>query len=172
MLKNISFVLVFALRLAAQSPEYTADHQFILPENYREWIYLTSGLGMTYGMVGGSSFDNVFVSPEAYKSFVQSGTWPDKTILIKEVRSSKKKGSLNKGGHYQEEMITVEAHVKEQGKSEFFVFGKSRTAKAIGPDSSCHSCHAQHGAVDGTFVQFYPTLAPIAKSKGTLILGR
>jgi acyl carrier protein phosphodiesterase len=34
--------------------------------------------------------------------------------------------------------------------------------------ASCYSCHAQHGAVDTTFVQFYPTLLPIAKAKGTL----
>jgi hypothetical protein len=32
----------------------------------------------------------------------------------------------------------------------------------------CYSCHAEHGAVDTTFVQFYPTLKPIAKQKGTL----
>ena len=32
----------------------------------------------------------------------------------------------------------------------------------------CYSCHAEHAAVDTTFVQFYPTLLPIAKGKGTL----
>jgi len=35
-------------------------------------------------------------------------------------------------------------------------------------DASCYSCHEQHAAVDTTFVQFYPTLLPIAKQKGTL----
>jgi len=32
---------------------------------------------------------------------------------------------------------------------------------------NCYSCHSAHAAVDTTFVQFYPTLAPIAKAKGT-----
>jgi len=32
----------------------------------------------------------------------------------------------------------------------------------------CYSCHREHAAVDTTFVQFYPTLLPIAKHKGTL----
>ena len=32
----------------------------------------------------------------------------------------------------------------------------------------CYTCHTQHAAVDTTFVQFYPTLLPIAQSKGTL----
>jgi hypothetical protein len=34
--------------------------------------------------------------------------------------------------------------------------------------ADCYSCHAAHAAVDTTFVQFYPTLLPIAKGKGTL----
>jgi len=34
--------------------------------------------------------------------------------------------------------------------------------------ASCYSCHAAHAAVDTTFVQFYPTLLPIAQKKGTL----
>ena len=37
------------------------------------------------------------------------------------------------------------------------------------PDhADCYSCHTEHGAVDTTFVQFYPTLLPIAEHKGTL----
>jgi hypothetical protein len=35
-------------------------------------------------------------------------------------------------------------------------------------EAACYSCHSQHAAVDTTFVQFYPTLLPIASSKGTL----
>jgi len=34
--------------------------------------------------------------------------------------------------------------------------------------ADCYSCHAAHAAVDTTFVQFYPTLLPIATAKGTL----
>ena len=38
----------------------------------------------------------------------------------------------------------------------------------IPTDMACYSCHSEHAAVDTTFVQFYPTLLPIARSKGTL----
>ncbi len=34
--------------------------------------------------------------------------------------------------------------------------------------ADCYSCHAAHAALDTTFVRFYPTLLPIATSKGTL----
>jgi hypothetical protein len=81
------------MSLSAQQPEYTKDGQLVRPENYREWIYLSSGLGMTYGLVEsatnvvkGQRFDNVFVTPQAYRSFLQTGTWPDKTVFVMEVQ--------------------------------------------------------------------------------------
>ena len=41
----------------------------------------------------------------------------------------------------------------------------------VAPGADCYSCHAEHGAVDTTFVQFYPTLLPVASAKGTLQSG-
>jgi hypothetical protein len=34
--------------------------------------------------------------------------------------------------------------------------------------ANCYSCHQENGAVDTTFVQFYPTLLPIARAEKTL----
>jgi hypothetical protein len=179
--KLLLAIALTALSLQAQpyEPNYTPDGQLMRPDNYREWIYLSSGLGMTYGLlesavngVVGQRFDNVFVTPEAYRSFLQTGTWPDKTVFVKEVRASSSKGSINKGGHYQEALVEIEAHVKDEArfatKWEFFVFSTGQTAKPLGAKSTCQTCHSHNGAVDTTFVQFYPTLAPVAKSKGTL----
>ena len=97
------------LRLPAQvppdDPRFTGDGQLMRPDNYREWIYLSSGLGMTYGPIDSAAapsaerFDNVFVTPLAYKAFLQTGAWPDKTMFALEVRYSATKGSINNGGH-------------------------------------------------------------------------
>jgi hypothetical protein len=121
----------------------------------------------------GDRFDNVFVTPQAYKAFLATGTWPDKTIFMMEVRTSASKGSINKGGHFQEGLVGLEAHIKDESrfpsKWEFFAFSPTaRTGKPLGTKSSCQTCHATNGAVDNTFVQFYPTLLPVAKAKGTL----
>lgn len=160
-------------------PQFSADGQLIRPKNYREWIYLSSGLGMTYGPAAEAArdnnptFDNVFVNPAAYRSFVETGKWPDKTMFVLEVRASESKGSINNGGHYQSGMVTIEAEVKDEkrfpGKWAFFGLGRTASqAKMIPLTASCYSCHAEHGAVDNTFVQFYPTLLEVAKTKGTL----
>ena len=54
------------------------------------------------------------------------------------------------------------------GKWAFFAFKSGEPAEIIPASASCYSCHAAHAAVDMTFVQFYPTLLPVAESKGTL----
>ncbi len=162
---------------ASGGPKYTADAQMKFPENYREWVYLSSGFDMSYDPAGQTSghhmFDNVFVNPDAYKAFVKTGTWPDKTMLVLEVRGAEGKGSINQSGSYQGDSARVEVHVRDsarfQGNWAFFAFaGEAKTAKIIPASATCYTCHAGHGAVDTTFVQFYPTLLPVAKSKGTL----
>jgi len=155
---------------------YTADGQLRLPENYREWVHLSSGIDMSYNpamRLDQHMFDNVFVNPEAYHAFLNTGTWPDRTIFVLETRSAESKGSINRAGQFQgTSVMGMEVHIKDEsrfsGKWAFFGFGDSKTAKMIPTSTDCYSCHAQHGAVDTTFVQFYPTLLPIATAKGTV----
>jgi hypothetical protein len=162
---------------APTGPEYTSDAQLKFPEHYREWVYLTTGFDMSYNpamQMDHHMFDNVFVNPEAYKTFVETGAWPDNTMLVLEGRMAQGKGSINQAGNYQStNVMGVEVHVKDEarfpGKWAFFAgFGDGKTAKMIPTSADCYTCHAAHAAVDTTFVQFYPTLLPIATVKGTL----
>jgi hypothetical protein len=159
-----------------QAAEYTSDAQLKFPEHYREWVYVTSGFDMSYDpgaqKASHHMFDNVFVDPESYKVFVKTGTWPDKTMLVLEHRGAEGKGSINQKGNFQSGLMDVEVHIKDEarfpGKWAFFSFDDGKTSKMIPTSASCYSCHSSHAAVDTTFVQFYPTLLPIAVSKGTL----
>jgi Cytochrome P460 len=160
-------------------PNYTTDGQVNLPADYREWVFLSSGLGMTYQPMkdDGPAFTNVFVNPAAYRSFVSTGKWPDKTMLVLEVRASASKGSINKGGSYQSDLLGIEGEVKDTTRFPgsgwaFFAFGKSKVGKMLPRTEACYACHAEHAAVDNTFVQFYPALVEIAKQKGTYQAGR
>jgi Cytochrome P460 len=160
-------------------PQYANDGQMKLPEDYRQWIYLSTGFDMSYNpalQMDHHMFDNVFVNPEAYKAFVATGKWPDKTVFVLEARAGMDKGSINQRGNYQSsEIMGLEVHVKDEsrfpGKWAFFRFGNAKTGTLIPTSADCYSCHSTHGAVDSTFVQFYPTLLPVAKSKGTLNSG-
>ena len=175
----LALLLIGVSMPAQQGPRFTSDGGLMRPDNYREWVFLSSGLGMTYGSVASTAnaadprFDNVFVAPEAYRAFLKSGTWPDKTIFALEIRSSASRGSINKGGHYQESAVGLEVEVKDESrfpnKWAFFDFSSrgSKNSHAHTAGASCYSCHSANGAVDNTFVQFYPTLLPVAKAKGT-----
>jgi hypothetical protein len=164
---------------APTAPQFTSDGQMKMPVDYRQWVYLSTGFDMSYNPVmqmDHHMFDNVFVNPEAYKAFVKTGTWPDKTTFVLEARRSIDKGSINEKGSYQSsDLMGFEVHVKDEsrfpGKWAFFRFDGDKPAPMIPASAECYSCHATHGAVDTTFVQFYPTLLPIAKTKGTLAPG-
>jgi hypothetical protein len=162
----------------AQGPEYTSDGQMKLPELYREWVFLASEFDMSNNkaavLAGHHTFDNVFVNPEAYKEFEKTGTWPDKTMLVLEVRGAGENSKIP-WAHYQGPLTGVTVHVKDNklfpGGWAFFRFGDAKTGAKIPESANCYSCHKEHAAVDTTFVQFYPTLLQIATKKGTLTAG-
>ena len=175
-------------RLAAQgsateSPAFTSAGQLIRPADYRDWVFVTSGLGMTYGPAQGAAggapmFDNVFVTRAAYREFLRSGTWPDKTMFILEGRRAEANVSINNGGHTQGAIAFLEGAVKDvqrfknTGGWAYFSFdgrqGLTDTAAPLAPTASCYACHANNTAVDNTFVQFYPELFAAAKRHGTI----
>jgi cytochrome P460 len=152
---------------------FTGKGEMIFPEHYREWVWLSSGLGMSYSSTAADAdpaFDNVFVSPQAYRSFGATGAWPPGSVFMLEIRRSHGQGSINRAGRYQGDLQDVEAHVKKaDGTWAFYAFGEqTKPARVIPRQASCYSCHEEHGAVDTTFVQFYPTLLKVAREKKTL----
>src|SRR5687767_15604295 len=97
--------------LATNAPAYTSDGRLEFPKAYRKWIYLTSGLDMSYlpnALRRLSTFGNVFVNPEAYDAFIESGTWPDKTVLVLEVRRAEQEASINRNGRSQGDIVRTE----------------------------------------------------------------
>ena len=163
----------------AQAPTpaaaFTADGKLEFPTDYRTWVYLSSGMDMAYVEGGGGqmhAFDNVFVDPASYASFQKTGTWPDKTVLVLEVRGAEAHASIDKAGRSQGSRMAVEVHVKDAARFKsgwgFFGFNGEKPSGGFPQTSSCNACHEAHAAVDTTFVQFYPTLMPLATSKATL----
>jgi hypothetical protein len=133
---------------------------------------------MSYNPVANAAaepaFDNVFVDPASYRSFLETGTWPEGTVLALEIRAGTAHGSINKAGAFQSgEPLGIEVHTKDTARFggdgwAFFPFDGQKPATMIPREANCYACHAANTAVDRTFVQFYPTLLPIARAKGTL----
>ena len=158
------------------APAFTSGGRLKRPAHYREWIYLTSGLDMSYNPGAGkpshSIFDNVFVNPDSWARFQRTGTWPDGTTLLIENRTAESSTSINRRGQTQSvAVLGLEVHVKDAsipGGWGFYSFDSDAPASLIPRSADCYACHQAHAAVDTTFVQFYPTLLPIARQKNTL----
>lgn len=156
---------------ADDGPRYTAAGQLVRPADYRDWVFASSGLGMTYGPAAAPGaapmFDNVFVTRAAYREFLNSGTWPDGTMLILEIRRAEENVSINNGGRTQGAVVAIEAAVKDRkrfpdnGWAYFNFGGGTRLVESAAPlpaTQSCYACHRTNAAVENTFVQFYPAL--------------
>jgi hypothetical protein len=177
---------------------FTASGAVVRPTDYREWVYLTSGLNMSYapeaqaevaaaaaaaaaaaGQPRPAVFDNVFVNRQSYRAFMQSGRWPEGTMFILELRRGERHVSIDTGGQTQSGIVGLEAAVKDStrfastGGWAYFGLGGGRSplvesAMPNPPTASCYACHGEHTAVENTFVQFYPTLFEVAQRLGTV----
>lgn len=155
-----------------------AELELSLPKDYREWVFMSSGVGMTYGPAAAASqgaplFDNVFVNPEAWKEFKKTGVWPDRTTFILEIRYAASQGSINKAGNYQTDISAVELAQRQGDEWNYYTFGNAMRGlrEKAGPlprSAGCVACHSTNGAVQWTFSQFYPEALAIAKAKGTV----
>ena len=186
-----AFGVALALGVEAQQapddgPRYTNGNSLVRPSDYREWMFLGAGLGMTYQPPAGAAaagsppppqFTNVFVNPSSYRSFMRTGAWPDRTIFVLEIRHSGSEASINDAGRFQTGLAALEAEVKDSRFPDgwgYFNFGSAGSlADAAAPlagqsVAACVECHTKHAAVERTFVQFYPTLLEVARQKGTV----
>jgi hypothetical protein len=163
---------VSAIAQTAGPLTYDAGGAVVAPANYRDWVFLSSGLDMTYSNpapTGEHRFDNVFVDPAAYKGFLATGQWPDRTVMVLEVRKAAQNVSINKAGFIQGDIVGVQLHVKDKAKGgwAFYSVGAGGKTSRFSDKSTCRACHESSGSVDGTFIQFYPTLIDAAKTAGT-----
>lgn len=192
---GLAYGVAFTLSVRAQQtapgdgPRYVNGNNLVRPTDYREWIFLSSGLDMTYPPPGAAaqpqqlpprhSFTNVFVNPSAYRSFLQTGKWADGTVLVLEARRAdavSKYFPANQTGQFQTTFGGLEANVKDSRFPDgwaFFGFnGNAASAEPLAGEApargQCVECHTKETAVERTFVQFYPALLEIARQKGTL----
>ncbi|HVZ28474.1 MAG TPA: cytochrome P460 family protein [Rhizomicrobium sp.] len=145
---------------------YSPDGKMLRPENYRSWVFLSSGFDMSYtdsGEAKAHVFNNVFVNRESYEAFQKSGQWPDKTVLVLETRAGSNDDPVLKRGQFQAGMPNrIETHVKDAAKGGwgFYIFANGASSAAVQPQTAtCYGCHADNARTDTTFTQFYPELA-------------
>ncbi|HEU4524486.1 MAG TPA: cytochrome P460 family protein [Gemmatimonadales bacterium] len=154
-----------AADVEAGRPRYAVDGRLLRPERVDRWVVVGASLGQGYTDAtedGPGMFHRVSLEPSAYEHFLDTGRFPEGTMLALTIRRPERRVPPSRTGFTEGELVALELAVKDgsrfQGGWAYFDFGRDRdTATAI-PHEHCAACHARHAALDNVFVQFYPQL--------------
>ena len=168
--------ILLALPLMAQAPppgmrqpQYNEKGELVRPRDFQQWTFVGSSMGLSYAAAAPvrqpGLIHNVHMQPEAYRTFLETGKIPEKTIMILTLYNPEQKVSPNLHGYFQGDLVATEVAVKDSARFKegwaYFDFGggeKIRDSAAAQAPERCHACHAKHAAKDNVFVQFYPAM--------------
>jgi len=151
-------------------PQYDKDGALIRPKDFYTWTFVGSSIGLSYSKgsdpYGPGMFHNVYTQPEAYREFLKTGKFPEKTIFIIDLHDSKQEVSIAKHGYTEGESMGMDVSVKDHSHFPegwaYFTFeinnGKFDEKAKAHAKEDCFSCHAAHAAADNVFTQYYPVL--------------
>jgi hypothetical protein len=180
MSRPVGLLLLLAVAAGSEpmaKPRYADGNQLLRPDGYREWRFVAANYGMGYKdgqpeIPKNATFHNIFMQPEAFQKYAETGEFPEGTMLVMEVYRPGTNASINKRGIFQDQFVGVEVALKDSSKfaekwAYFNFIGSGGTqltqSKAFAKDA-CWKCHNEHGAKDNVFVQFYPSLREARKN--------
>ena len=165
-------------------PQYTADGKLKSPdpEVFRDWVQLGTPLtpnDLNNGEAAFPEFHAVYVPQWAWAEFKKTGTWPDGTILAKELELVGEKKAPSGNGYFEGEFHGLDIAVKDSKHSPetpnnwaYYNFNHAKPPYAVDaasqPKANCSSCHEANAGkeADYTFIKYYPkALAAQAKAK-------
>jgi hypothetical protein len=148
-------------------PRYAGDGALILPDAVDRWVEVGTSLGLGYSdrtSGGGQMFQEVYLEPSAYQAVRRTGRFPRGTMLALALAPAVGRVPPARDGVFADRPVALKVAVKDPerfpGGWAYFDFGDAppgATARPL-PSARCAQCHAEHGARDHVFVQFYPLL--------------
>jgi len=153
-------------------PSFNAEGELIRPDfRFREWVYI--GTPLTPNELNPPEapfpeFHNVYIHPDDFDHWKNTGTFPDGTVIAKELVLVGSKQAVSGTGYFMGEFAGLEITIKdakrfsdEPGNWAYFSFGHSYpladSAKPF-PTEACNACHETSAADDFVFTQYYPVL--------------
>lgn len=154
--------------------EWMPDGQLKLPRGYHNWVFLGSPLtphALNGGEAGFPEFHNVYIHPEAYRAYRETGDFPEGTILLKELQLTKPgvfaDGSRTEPsgrGYFPAALNGIDISVKDSTRFAstngwgFFNFGHQAPPYAgsasAAPKEACAACHIDN-TENMVFMDFY-----------------
>jgi len=166
--------------------QFTPDGKMKLPTGYREWVFIGSPLtpnALNGGKASFPEFHNVYVERRNFDAYQKTGTFPEGTVLVKELVLLQKptfpdgsQQAPSGRGYFEGAFNGMDVSVKDTKKFAktngwgYFTFGHHaepyETTAAESSAAECAGCHIANVAkTDMTYVQFYPVLQEKGKTK-------
>jgi len=162
-------------------PEWDGSGKLLLPKDFRHWVFLGSPLtpnALNGGQAAFPEYHNVYVQPQAFAAYRETGQWPEGTIMLKELQLTRKAshpdGSSQEAsgrGFFPGPLNGIDISVKDSLRFRdtdgwgFFNFGHHAPPYAESaspqPVAACAGCHMEN-ATNMVFSKFY---APILEAK-------
>ena len=154
-------------------PRYDGTRALLLPERYREWVFVGSSLGLSYNATatGMGMFHETLMEPTAYRHFVETGEFREGTMFVLMLHGVETGVLPGRRGQFAGAVHGVEIAVKDtartpEGWAHYDFGGMDGVDKASQPSGpGCFKCHKANAARDNVFLQFYPLLAEAANVK-------
>jgi len=150
--------------------QFDGNGRLVVPRDLDQWIFLGSSLGMGYSQRdfdpdSPGMFQIVRIEPNAYRAFLETGHFVDGTLIALQFHGAERQVSINRAGFVMGESHGLEIHYKDsrrfpQGFNFYTVAPGESVANEVPLPNDCVTCHAQNGAYEGVFVQFYPDIQP------------
>jgi Cytochrome P460 len=152
---------------AVPGPRYTADGALRRPDGVDCWIAVGTSLGLGYfdrTSGGGQMFHRVYLEPSAYEAVRRTGRFPAGAMLVLSLAPAAARVPPARDGVFADRAVQLKVAVKDSkrfpggwGYFDFDTAPPGATARPLPPER-CERCHADHGATDHVFTQFYPLL--------------
>jgi len=156
--------------------DFTVQDKLIRPTHYRRWVHLGTRLAPNDKNPEADRplFHNVYVHPKAFAQYRKNGTFPNDTIIVREIVSVGK-SDPDAEGPFMGDFVGLEAAVKdavrfkdEPGNWAYFDFGKKYPLAEIAEiqrADQCSECHkSRAGKTDFVFTRYYPALRAVSKT--------
>lgn len=175
-----------------QELSYDEDGRLLRPFGYEKWVVVGTSIGLGYSdgdksdPANPGTFHNVYLQPEAFDHYVLTGTFPEKTVFIvtnNQSRPAKTEGSVSRKGFVASATSGMEVAVKDTKRFPdgwaYFMFHeppgqaeqKTVQAERAFDRKECFDCHAEHGADDNVFTQYYSVLTEARKQHLNAVKG-
>jgi hypothetical protein len=167
--------------MPSRGPKWTKNGELQLPTDYHGWVFLGAPLtpnALNNGQAGFPEYHNVYIHPDAFKVYRETGQFPEGTVLLKELQltlpGAHEDGSRVEAsgrGFFPAARNGIDICVKDSKRFKetdgwgFFNFGHhappyAKTAAAA-PKEDCAGCHMAN-ADNMVFRKFY---SPILEAK-------